>query len=465
MKKTKIVCTIGPLSLSLKVLKRMYEAGMNGARINTAFGDFTQYKEIIENVRSFSEIPILLDIDGPGVRVKTPRPMLVNEGDMILAGFDELLGFNYDVYDQIEVGDPIFINDGKLELEVVKKADRQLQLLVKDDGLLEDGKGANFPNKNLVVSTFSKKDRKVIDFAKEHEVEFIGLSFTRSREDILTLKNEIGSHEINIIAKIENSQGVNNFKDILEVADGILIARGDLGVEIKPESVPLAQKRMIRLCNQQGKVAITATEMLDSMIINPAPTRAEVSDVANAILDGTDVVMLSGETAIGKHPVEAVSMMARIAKQTEEAVVNKVEAESYRNISSVISRSIWQLSDAMPLDKVVTITRTGYTAKMISRFKLKQPIIAVTSNNFVKRQLNLMYGVYPILFNYGVAKDRILAVAQMLYSKNLLSEEDIVLFTAGFRTSQKHSSNIIEIHTVREMLEFSKKNNQLGFEG
>ncbi len=459
MKKTKILCTIGPVSLSLRVLKRMYEAGMNGVRINTVFGNFNQYKEIIENVRSFSEIPILIDINGSGVRMKVPKPIIVKGGDVILAGFgDELLGFNYDICDQIEAGDHIFTNDGKLEMEVVKKADRQLHLLVRNDGVLEDRKGANFPNRSLIVPSFSKKDIEVIKFTKEHEIEFIGLSFTRNREDILNLRKKIGSDEINIIAKIESSHGIDNFKDILEVADGIMIARGDLGVEIKPEIVPLTQKRMIRLCNQQGKVVITATEMLDSMINNPTPTRAEVSDVANAILDGTDVVMLSGETAIGKHPVETVSMMARIAKQTEEALVNKVEAESFRNISSVISRSIWQISDVMPLDKVVTITRTGYTAKMISRFKLKQPIIAVTSNRFVKRQLDLMYGVYPVLFNYEVAEDRILAVAQMLYSKNLLSEEDTILFTAGFRTSQKHSSNIIEIHTVRELLEFDQKN-------
>ena len=458
MKKTKILCTIGPVSLSLKVLRRMYEAGMNGARINTVFGSFNQYKEIIENVRSFSEIPILLDINGPGVRVKTPKPMIVKEGDVILTGFNELLEFNYNIYDQIEVGDPIFIDDGKISLEVLKKTDRQLHLLVKNKGVIEDGKGANFPNKSLIVPTFSQKDQEVIKFAKEHEVEFIGLSFTRSREDILNLKTKISNQEINIIAKIENVQGVNNFKDILEVADGIMIARGDLSVEIKPEIVPLAQKQMIRLCNQQGKITITATEMLDSMINNPTPTRAEVSDVANAILDGTDVVMLSGETAIGKYPVDTVSMMARITKQTEEAVVNKIEAESFQNISSVISRSIWQISNAMPLSKVVTITKTGYTARMISRFKIKQPIIAVTANRFVKRQLNLMYGIYPIFFNYETEEDRILAVAQTLHSKNLLSEEDTVLFTAGFRTSQEHSSNIIEIHTVREMLEFIKKN-------
>jgi len=454
--KTKILGTVGPASLSLEVLRRMYEAGMNGVRINTVFGDFDQYEGIIENVRSIGEIPFLLDINGPGMRIKTLKPRSVGKGEVIKVGHGQSVMFNYNVYDQIDIGDRIFIDDGKLQTEVIEKGDGWISLLIKNKGMLKDRKGVNIPRKSLEVPPLSEKDLEVIEFAKENEVEFIGLSFTRSQEDVLNLRRIAGGLEAGIIAKIENFQGVENFKGILDEADGVMIARGDLGVEIEPEKVPLVQKQMISRCNQRGKPVITATDMLDSMVNNPRPTRAEVSDVANAILDGTDVVMLSEETSIGRYPIESVSMMARIAEKAEATTVSKVEEERFRDISSAISRSVWQIAQTMPLDKVVTITRTGYTARMISRFRLRQPIIAVTASRLVKNQLALVYGVHPVQLNYEGEKDQILAVAQMLYRKGIFSEEDTVLFTAGFRTSQKHASNIIEIHTIRELLGFGR---------
>ena len=214
---------------------------------------------------------------------------------------------------------------------------------------------------------------------------------------------------------------------------------------------------MIQRCNQEGRLAITATEMLESMTNNPTPTRAEVSDVANAILDGTDTLMLSGETAIGRYPVEAVSMMTRIAEQVEGSTrTNVKEEEQFRNISSTVSRSIWQIAESMPLDTVITMTRTGYTAKVITRFRLHKPIIAITPNKIVRNQLELYYGVQPIQFNYEGEKDRVLAVAEVLCSKGMLREEDNVLFTAGIRTSKTHASNLIEIHMIKELLDFGK---------
>ncbi len=435
----------------------MYKAGMDGVRVNTAYGDIDQYGTIVENVRSLGEIPIVLDIKGPSLRTRMERPLMVRVGDVVEVGLEgRPVAFNHPIYDQVDVGDAVLFDGGRVRTKVIRRDDRGFTLLVGNDGLLENGKGVNVPAKNLRVLTLSERDTKVIEFAKERGVEFIALSFTRSKEDILALRERLGGLRADIIAKIESRQGVENFDEILGEADGVMVARGDLAVEVEPERVPLVQKRMIRMCNQRGKLVITATEMLESMVRNPTPTRAEVSDVANAILDGSDVVMLSAETAIGKYPIESVSMMVKIAEQVESSVMSNVREEGFQNISTTISKSISQIAEAMPLDEVVTLTRSGYTAHMIARFKLRQPIIAVTLDKVVKRKLTLTYGVYPVYFDYEGERDRILAVAQMLHSQGILGEDDLVLFTAGFRTYQRHASNIIEIHTVKELLEFGK---------
>lgn len=456
LKKTKILCTIGPVSKSLEVLQRMRQSGMSGIRINTAFGDFDQYREVIMNVRKIGDIPVMLDLKGPEIRVKTSSPIEIKVGDLVEAGEGSPLGFSHNICGQLDVGDRVLIDDGKLSMRVVERRGNGLRLAVERGGRIEDGKGVNIPGKRLVVPSVSEKDKEVMGFAKEHSVEFIALSFVRRREDLTNLKSFARGLQAEFIAKIENQEGVDNFEEILEEADGIIVARGDLGVETKLETVPLIQKHMIQRCNQEGKLVITATEMLESMTSNPTPTRAEVSDVANAILDGTDTLMLSGETAVGKYSVEAVSMMARIAERVEGSVQTKVKEEEFRNISSTVSRSIWQIAETMPLDKVITMTRTGYTAKMISRFRLHQPIIAVTASKTVQKQLELYYGVQPIQFDYEGEKDRILAVAQMLCSEEIVGEDENVLFTAGVRTSKPHASNLIEIHNIGELLELKK---------
>ena len=326
---------------------------------------------------------------------------------------------------------------------------------VMNDGEIDDGKGVNIPNKRLSVPSLSKKDLEVIKFAEEYDVEYIALSFTRNVQDVNNLKTEASGFHGGIIAKIENLEGVRNFEDILGVVEGVMIARGDLGVEIELEKVPLVQKSMIKLCNQIGKTVVTATEMLESMVDQPTPTRAEVSDVANAILDGTDAVMLSGETSIGKYPVEAVSMMTRIARETESAVKSRVEEARFINVSDAISKAVQRICQNMPVDKVVTLTRSGYTAKMIARFRLKQPIIAVTPEKRVKKQLELVFGVYPVHIDYRDEKDQILAVANRLRLMHLIEDEDTILFTAAFRTAMKHASNMIEIHKIREFIDFT----------
>ena len=456
MKKTKIVCTIGPSSLSTGLLEEMHQAGMNGARINTAYGDLDQYKIVVNNVRDVADIPIIVDIKGPEIRLQVKRRKVVKKGETIEIGFNhEEISFNHSFYDEMCVGDYVYIDNGKIKTRVVEKVDGILRLSVMNDGEIDDGKGVNIPNKRLSVPSLSKKDLEVIKFAEEYDVEYIALSFTRNVQDVNNLKTEASGFHGGIIAKIENLEGVRNFEEILGVVEGVMIARGDLGVEIELEKVPLVQKSMIKLCNQTGKTVVTATEMLESMVDQPTPTRAEVSDVANAILDGTDAVMLSGETSIGKYPVEAVSMMARIARETESAVKSRVEEARFINVSDAISKAVQRICQNMPVDKVVTLTRSGYTAKMIARFRLKQPIIAVTPEKRVKKQLELVFGVYPVHIDYRDEKDQILAVANRLRLIHLIEDEDTILFTAAFRTAMKHASNMIEIHKIREFIDFT----------
>jgi len=453
MKKTKIVCTIGPASLQPEILEHMVRVGMNCARINTAYGDLGRYKQIVDNVRDVADIPMLVDLKGPEIRLQTDHELVVDVGDVLDVGFNgETIRFNHNFVDQMNVGDVVFIDNGRIKTSVTEKREGSLRLHVESGGVIFDGKGVNVPNKQLSVSTLSETDHKIIEFAKEFDIAYLALSFTRSTKDITTLKLAAEGFKGALIAKIENFDGVKNFDQILSAAEGVLIARGDLGVEIATERVPLVQKSLIRKCNQAGKTVITATEMLESMMKNPSPTRAEVSDVANAILDGTDATMLSGETAIGNYPVESVAMMARIALEAEKAAVSSVEDQGFVNISDSVSRSIHRICKNMPLTKIVTLTRSGYTARMITRFKVPQPIIAVTSSQIAKKQLELVYGVIPVHIDYQKETDRILTVANNLYSMKLLAVEDTVLFTAAFRTKQKHASNLIEIHNIKELL-------------
>jgi len=353
--------------------------------------------------------------------------------------------------DFTEPGDNVLIDNGRLRTQVIGKQESALKLLAATSGEIDDGKGVNIPNKKLAVPTLSNKDLKIIDLATENDVEFIALSFTRNAQDVNNLKKKAKEFKGAIIAKIENSESIDKFHEILDAADAIMVARGDLGVEIEPEKVPLVQKSIIRRCNQRGKIVVTATEMLESMTYQSIPTRAEVSDVANAILDGTEVIMLSGETAVGKYPVESVLMMSKIANETEKAVESQVEDEGFINISDTTSKAVQRICQEMPVDKVVTLTRSGYTARMISRFKSLQPIVAVTPNKRVKRQLELSFGVYPVYIDYLKEDDHILATANQLHSIGLIRDQDTILFTAAFRTSKPHSSNLIEIHNIKEL--------------
>ena len=452
-KKTKVVCTIGPGSMKLETIRRMYAAGMDVVRINTAHGDFDQYDHIIEMARQVGEIPIMLDLKGPEVRVRTEQPREVETGDIVVAGFDdEEFAFSYDFYDEVDVGDKITVDDGTIIAIVERKDDGRLHLRILDEGVIQRNKGVNIPGKRLATPRLSEKDMQAIDYAKDNGVEFLALSFTRDASDIANLRRHVGPGRQAIIAKIENQEGVSNASEILENSDALMVARGDLGVEIEYQKVPLIQKELIRRCNQRGKVVIIATQMLESMVDSPTPTRAETSDVANAILDGSDAVMLSGETAIGRYPVKSVEMMNKIAVEAERVLKGQITSNGFYNVSETVSRSIDVIARSMPLDKIVTLTRSGYTARMIARFRPRQPIIAVASDEMVKRQLELVFGVRPVHIRYEDADDIILNACQILVERGLLEENEHVLFTAGVRTQILHESNLIEIHKVAELL-------------
>ena len=456
-KKTKIICTIGPASMKLSVMRRLHSAGMNGVRINTAHGDFDQYSAIVENSRAVGEMPVVLDIKGPEVRTRVSKPLKVKRGDEVFAGFeDEELSFTYDFLDNVRADDRILIDNGTIETRIKKKEAGRLRLVVLNDGTIGDRKGVNIPHRRLALPGLSKKDLKAIDFARRNKVDFLALSFTRKADDVLNLRELTRSFEPAIMAKVEDSEGVRNIGQIIDCADAVMVARGDLGVEIPSEKVPLIQKQIIGRCNQSGKIVVTATQMLESMMRNPFPTRAETSDVANAILDGSDAIMLSGETSVGRHPVQSVKVMSRIAREAERAVVSNVQVKGFENISNVISDSVRRIAHGMPLDKIVTITRSGYTARMIARFRVKQLVIAVTYTTKIRDQLQMVWGVEPLAIQRPKAKDTILYVAKILLKKGLLDEDDVVLFTAGIRTTQKHASNLLEIHTVRELLTYGR---------
>ncbi len=434
----------------------MFKEGMNAARINTAYGNLDQYSQIISKIKDIADIPLILDIKGPEIRLRTRKERAAKQGEILEVGFgNEEISFNHDFYKDVNVSDEIYIDNGTVKTRIVEKARGKLRLLVLTKGVLADGRGVNIPSRRLSVPTLTNKDLDMLKFAKEHSIDYIALSFTRSALDVRNLKYAVQGSKRAIIAKIENFEGVRNFEEILDAVEGIMVARGDLGIEIEPEKVPLVQKSIIKRCNQAGKPVITATDMLESMIYKPIPTRAEVSDIANAILDGADAIMLSGETSIGKYPVESVSIMSRIAKEVEASAKSYVEDGCFLDVSDSVSKSIKQMSKTMPISTVVTLTRSGYTAKMISRFRILQPIIAITPDEKVRRQLELVFGVYPIHMDYRNKKDRILAVAKRLHSLKLINDDDMVLFTAAFRTTTKHASNLIEIHNIGELLKFT----------
>ncbi|WP_018753395.1 pyruvate kinase [Paenibacillus sanguinis] len=473
MRKTKIVCTIGPSSESLENIKKLIMAGMNVARLNFSHGDFEEHGGRIKTIRQASaelgkSIAILLDTKGPEIRTgKLKEEAIELEQDEFLTlTTEEILGdkdrisITYkELPNDVEVGSTILIDDGLIGLTVVDVQGTEIKCRIVNGGTVKSKKGVNVPGVNISLPGITEKDASDIQFGIEQGIDFIAASFVRKAADVLEIRQLLekqNAAHIQIISKIENQQGVDNLDEILEVSDGLMVARGDLGVEIPAEDVPLAQKRMIEKCNRVGKPVITATQMLDSMQRNPRPTRAEASDVANAIFDGTDAIMLSGETAAGKYPVESVLTMARIAEKAESAleyreIFIKQSNAQQTTVTEAISQAVANSALELNAKAIITSTETGYTARMVSKYRPKAPIIAVTTADQTLRRLALNWGVTPVKGEVAATTDEMFDKAMKGgLDSGLVKEGDLVVLSAGVPLGSSGSTNLIKIGQIRK---------------
>ncbi len=475
MRKTKIVCTIGPSSESLENTKKLIMAGMNVARLNFSHGDFEEHGNRIKAIRQAclelnKTVAILLDTKGPEIRLGKLKeePIELVQGEYITLTTEEILGdisrvpITYkELPNDVTVGSTILIDDGLIGMTVVDIQGTEIKCQIVNSGQIKSKKGVNVPGVAISMPGLTEKDIGDIKFGIEVGVDFIAASFVRRASDVLEIRELLERHDarhIQIISKIENQQGVDNLDEILEVSDGLMVARGDLGVEIPAEEVPLVQKKMIEKCNRAGKPVITATQMLDSMQRNPRPTRAEASDVANAIFDGTDAIMLSGETAAGKYPVESVLTMSRIAERAESAlhyreIFTKQAKAQQTSVTEAISQAVTNSALDLDAKAIVTSTESGYTARMISKYKPKSPIIAVTPIDQVLRRLQLVWGVIPVKGVTAATTDEMFEIAvKGAMDTGLVRLGDTIIITAGVPVGRSGTTNLIKIHNVGELI-------------
>lgn len=471
MRKTKIVCTIGPASEDIATLKKMMLAGMNVARLNFSHGNQEEHAARIKAIRQAAQeldytIGILLDTKGPEIRIgQLAQEILLQEGQELtlttrqLIGNEKIISVNYPgLPADVKEGDAILLADGLIELEVLKVQDTDILCKVLNSGRLTSNKGVNVPGVNVSLPFLTNKDLEDIRFGMAQKLDFIAPSFIRNAEDVLQIRRilEENGSDMQIIAKIENRAAVENFNEILRVSDGIMVARGDLGVEISAEEVPIVQKSIIAKCNKVGKPVIIATQMLDSMERNPRPTRAEASDVANAIFDGTDAVMLSGESAAGKYPVEAVATMARIAEKTER-VLNYAQTLKRKQdqVAKTVTDSIGYATANMALDleaaAIITPTASGSTARMVAKYRPKAPIIATTSRASVAPKLTLVWGVVPLMVPESKGTDEMINVSvEAALNHQKVKPGDLVIVTAGVPVGIPGTTNLLKVHVVGE---------------
>ncbi|MDD6728771.1 MAG: pyruvate kinase [Eubacteriales bacterium] len=473
MRKTKIICTLGPATDDDAVLEKVMLAGMDVARFNFSHGTYEEQEKRLEKVVAMREklnLPVatLLDTKGPEVRLgdfENPEGVTINAGDKYILTTKECLGnekkcfVNYDgLPSDVNIGTVILINDGLISMKVDCVKGSDIHCTVIDGGRLTNHKGVNVPGISLRMPYLSSRDMADLKFGKEHDFDFVAASFVRNATDVTILRNyveAIGWKDVKIIAKIENTEGVQNIDSIIEAADGIMVARGDMGVEIHFELIPSIQKMIIRKVYQAGKIVVTATQMLESMITNPRPTRAEITDVANAIYDGTSAIMLSGESAVGQHPVEAVETMASIAVTAEKDIdyINRFnkfyEKKDDVGVTSAISHATVTTAHDLSASAIITVTKSGTTARMISKFRPSTAIIGATISDKVWRQLNLSWGVYPVkcevknntdeLFNHAVEVSK---------NAGYVKSGDIVVITAGIPLGVSGTTNMLKVHEV-----------------
>ena len=469
MRKTKIICTIGPASESPDKLEELMKAGMNVARFNFSHGDHEEQRKRFDNVIAIGKklnLPVatLLDTKGPEIRLKefaNGKEELV-KGQVFTLTTNDVLGdsnmcsITYKgLVNDVEVGGRILIDDGLIEMKVLRITDTDIECEVINGGKVSNKKGVNVPGANLSMPFISEVDRNDIIFGAQTGFDILACSFVRRASDIVEVRKlvEDNGGKMTIIAKIENKEGIDNLEEIMEVADGVMVARGDMGVEIPFEEVPVLQKRMIKLAEAKGKHVITATQMLESMINNPRPTRAETTDVANAIYDGTTAIMLSGETAAGKYPIEAVKTMAKIAERTEQDIdyKNRMKRRDIvkQDITTAISHATCDTAMDLDAKAIITVTISGFTANMVSRYKPNCPIIACSTSAQVCRQMNLCWGVTPIgILQEDTADHLFMTAIETTKREGLIESGDTVVLTAGVPLGVSGKTNMIRVIEV-----------------
>lgn len=472
LKKTKIVCTIGPASRDADTMREMLEAGMNVARLNFSHGTHEEHRKTIETfrrVRDEQDRPaaILLDTKGPEIRLGDFEngSEILEEGDEFTLTSEECSGTKERVSttykalpSQVSLGTSILIDDGRVRLRVAGTTEDEVRCIVVNGGKVSNRKGVNIPNQSLDLEYISEADRQDILFGIEMDVDYVAASFVRSGADVKVLRsllNENGGDRIKIISKIENTEGIENFKEILALSDGIMIARGDMGVEVDFEKLPGIQKKFIKECCKAGKTVITATQMLESMTHSPAPTRAEITDVANAVFDGTSAVMLSGESAAGDYPVETVKAMAKIVSQAEEDAeeVNQykfLEVETNdRDVSNAMGHAACTTAHDIKASAIVAITTSGYTAEMMAKYKPVEPIIAATPDSKTYHQQALTRGVYPVLTqrssNWNDLMEKAIEGAERM---KFVKKGDCIVLSAGMPLQVPGTTNLIRVKTI-----------------
>lgn len=474
MKKTKIICTMGPNTNDRELMKKLVENGMDIARFNFSHGDHEEQKSRMDMLKAIREeagkpIAILLDTKGPEIRtgvIKDDKKVTLVEGQKFtlttkdVEGDANRVSITYEgLVEDVEIGKKILIDDGLIELEVKNITDTDIICRVINGGELGQKKGVNVPNVPVRLPALTEKDRQDIIFGVEQGVDFIAASFVRSAEGVLEIKallKECGAPHLPVIAKIENAEGIKNIDEIIRCADGIMVARGDLGVEIPAEEVPYLQKLIIQKCNDNYKPVITATQMLDSMIRNPRPTRAEVGDVANAVYDGTDAVMLSGETAQGKYPVEALKMMVHIVESTEQhldykEMLEKAGAHRMRNASSALAYATVTTARNLKAACIITPTVSGATARVVSKFKPKTEIIGISPNEDTLRRMQIYWGVRPYCSINANSTDEICSSAlDLVRAKQIAETGDTVVLTAGI-PSPNISGNVAGVSNIMKI--------------
>ncbi len=467
-KKTKIVCTIGPATASKEKLNSLMKAGMNVMRLNFSHGSFDEHQARVDAIREIMKesghrVGIMQDLSGPKIRIGTfkDQKITLKEGQIFTLttkqceGTEERVFINYPkLPSEAKVGEFVMLQDGSKRLEIIEIKDDEIVTVVKVGGILGGHRGVNLPGANLSVSSLTDKDKADIEFGIKNRVDFIALSFVRKADDIRELRAilEKGGSSAQIIAKIETPQALKNLDEILEVADGIMVARGDLAIEIPAEDVPLAQKRIIRKCNSMGKPVITATQMLESMINNPVPTRAEVSDIANAIIDGTDAIMLSEETTLGDHPIEAVKVMTKVALRVEGEVYTRdiiAEYDESHGINDVVSQSAVRLAHNLGATLIVALTRHGHVPRMIARYRPTEPILALSDTEETLNTLTLSFGCHPMLVpTCKDTEDIMNEVRKITLESKLVKKDDKVVIVASMPLGKSNTTNFILVATV-----------------